>query len=983
MLCSNCGFELEDGDKFCYICGKPVVISVPTTDTKDSATSTEIIDTEKQPSDVIKEHTDAKLLCPVCGFELEAGDQFCYKCGTPVVEETKAVAESDVEAVKAIEDIADVSDNAKAEGEQIVAEALAEGKPTSQDTGDGTIDTEQAVHEDPSDEYICCKCGLVLSRDDKFCYKCGTPVVIEGTTETEPVSESVDVSSNEEQTKVVDAGTDEQLIEKENNSTDYEQFKENAIDDSPVKAEENNEAFSVPGIVQEQKKSAVAEPVKEQVSEEPTGGVFCSNCGFKLNADDKFCYKCGRSVTTNTEHETNKVEVIQSDKDETGKLQKDQTKANSRLSKTEITEAVVGIGVVAILVIALVLACIFFPEHNKNNEVIRAANTFAQALVKQDAGKIIKLTDEKKDSETSQYIVNLLDTTKYSDDKNAFIKAVGETMTFEIDESTLTVDKDKASVKVVFTMVDYAKVLENNEYYDIDDMIDDLTECDDTKEIKVKFEFEKKGDDWTISNLKSKNYKKLFEFYDYEINMLPTTTYEDVEPTDSAYEEGTTYQTTEYESTEDDYLADQMSFGTGSEVINLWSFTNEVPNMIGKYIELHPEFGEKYTVKVTIIATTDGAYQPALDAALAAGGEDAPDIYTAEAAFILKYTQGDMASYAATYKDLGIDVDAEIEAADIAQYTVDIGSRDGEVVALGYQATGGMMIYRRSIAIEVFGTDDPYVISEIIGSGSGNLDMFYSAASTLADNGYAIVSGDGDVWHMIECYNAAWVNDGALNLDTGKLSLLDVSYDLTANGWSNSTIDWTEGWYADIQGVGEKPVFCFFGPAWLVTYIMAPNCGGEAIGEGTYGDWAVCAPPMGFFWGGTWILANKDTQQKEGVAELIEWITLDCTENGLQYAWANGTFNGEGGTKECVASGTVMAMSDGTLDFLGGQDMFSACIAGNNLASGVNGTQWDVTINDFFRDSVRQYALPWGDYYGDKDGAIGMFISYVNDNLVF
>ena len=413
----------------------------------------------------------------------------------------------------------------------------------------------------------------------------------------------------------------------------------------------------------------------------------------------------------------------------------------------------------------------------------------------------------------------------------------------------------------------------------------------------------------------------------------------------------------------DETTAETMSFGTGSEVINLWSFTNEVPNMIGKYIELHPEFGETYTVKVTIIATTDGAYQPALDAALVNGGEDAPDIYTAEAAFILKYTQGDMASYAATYKDLGIDVDAEIEAADIAPYTIDIGSRDGEVVALGYQATGGAMIYRSSIALDTWGTDDPAEIEEIVGAGSGNWDKFWDAAAQLKAKGYKVVAGGDDMWNVCEkAASKAWLdkNNNVLN------------------------------WYADMQGIGEKPVFCFFGPAWLINYVMAGNVGGDAApADGdftqgnTYGDWRVCAPPVGFFWGGTWLLANKDTEQKEGVAEFIEWVTLDCSETGLQYLWANGTFNGEGGTKDCVASGTVMAISDGTLDFLGGQDMFPAFIAGNANATGENMTQYDETINGFFRDAVRQYALPEGEFYGDKDAAIAQFAENVNDNLVF
>ena len=74
------------------------------------------------------------------------------------------------------------------------------------------------------------------------------------------------------------------------------------------------------------------------------------------------------------------------------------------------------------------------------------------------------------------------------------------------------------------------------------------------------------------------------------------------------------------------------------KIINVWAFTDEVPGMIEKYIEEHPDFG--YDINTTIIATTDGAYQPALDQALASGGSDAPDIYCAEAAFVLKYTQG-------------------------------------------------------------------------------------------------------------------------------------------------------------------------------------------------------------------------------------------------------------------------------------------------------------------------------------------------------
>ena len=415
-------------------------------------------------------------------------------------------------------------------------------------------------------------------------------------------------------------------------------------------------------------------------------------------------------------------------------------------------------------------------------------------------------------------------------------------------------------------------------------------------------------------------------------------------------------------------------------VINLWAFTDEVPKMVDKFIEAHPDFG--YTVNPTIIATTDGAYQPALDAALQAGGEEQPDIYCAEAAFILKYSKGDMQDYAMPYKDLGIDVDKETKAAQIAQYTMDIGSNtSGDIDALGYQATGGAFIYRRSIAKDVFGTDDPKEISKIIGGGSGSWDKFWDAAKTLKAKGDAIVSGDGDVWHAVEnSSDSAWLNDaGQLQIDPKREAFLDISKNLTDNGWSNVTQDWQDAWFADMKGEGQKPVFGFFGPAWLINYTLAPNCGGKKVGEGTYGDWAVCDSPVGFFWGGTWLLANKNMNPDKvaAVKQIIDWITLDCTKDGLQYKWANGTLNGEGGTKDAVASGTVMAMSDGTTDFLGGQNMFDYFIPANNYATGKNMTQFDESINTAWRDQVRSYAA------GEKsrDAAIKDFKQTVSDNL--
>ena len=72
--------------------------------------------------------------------------------------------------------------------------------------------------------------------------------------------------------------------------------------------------------------------------------------------------------------------------------------------------------------------------------------------------------------------------------------------------------------------------------------------------------------------------------------------------------------------------------------------------------------------------------------------------------------------------------------------------------------------------------------------------------------------------------------------------------------------------------------------------------------------------------------------------------------------WANGTYNPEKPTKDVVASAKVMAMSDGKVDFLGGQNMFDVFVPANEYANGKNLTQYDEKFNKAFRDQVTQYV---------------------------
>ena len=170
---------------------------------------------------------------------------------------------------------------------------------------------------------------------------------------------------------------------------------------------------------------------------------------------------------------------------------------------------------------AMVLSCASCALFGANKkEIVEAADTFADTLLKKDAGKIIKLTNEKKDSDAAEALEMLFDESWYSEDQNKFNDAVADTITYEVDEESVEVDKEEASVDVTFTMVDYEKALKDD-YSDIDEVLDLLDDCEDTKEVTVTFEFEKDDDEWLLSNLNDKGFGKIFDFYMYELELTP------------------------------------------------------------------------------------------------------------------------------------------------------------------------------------------------------------------------------------------------------------------------------------------------------------------------------------------------------------------------------------------------------------------------------------------------------------------------------
>ena len=422
-----------------------------------------------------------------------------------------------------------------------------------------------------------------------------------------------------------------------------------------------------------------------------------------------------------------------------------------------------------------------------------------------------------------------------------------------------------------------------------------------------------------------------------------------------------------------------MSFASAEDAkikLVVYSFTNELQGMIEKYYAPnHPELEFDFQ-----IYPTDGnAYTTKVDTLLgsSADSEEAPDIFTLEAAFVKHYTNS---PWTADLKEVGF-TDEELSVA--IPVMLQIGQDpNGVQKGLSWQSTPGALMYRASLAEKYLGVTTPEEFQEKV----KDWDTFVETAEELkekSEGACKMITGSGDIWNAYQ-YNRSqgWVVDGKLNIDDELLDyeeLVKTMYqdDLTQKGGA-----WTETWFAGMQGANET--LCYLLPTWGLHYTLKPNCGVgtndtmddetlkatcEANG-GTYGDWRMVEGPVGYSWGGTWVgtnaakIAVADDAKKAAIHDLIWFFTLN-KDFLLQYAHDSGDFVG---SNEAVEA--YLAEGEHPNPFLGGQDHYAIFAKAANLANGSLMTEYDDTINTLWSDNV---TTPYERGEVDIDTAIQNF----------
>ncbi|NTV35788.1 MAG: carbohydrate ABC transporter substrate-binding protein [Anaerolineaceae bacterium] len=318
-------------------------------------------------------------------------------------------------------------------------------------------------------------------------------------------------------------------------------------------------------------------------------------------------------------------------------------------------------------------------------------------------------------------------------------------------------------------------------------------------------------------------------------------------------------------------------------VLKVWSFTNEIMTMAIAFEKANPNVDVQYTM----IPMTNGEYQTKLMATL--GTAEVPDVVALEAAFVKSYVESDFLS------DLG-SLMPEAVKADTYKFVTDVGTADGVTKAFAYQATPGAFFYRRSLAKEYFGTDDPTEIQKLV----ADMDKFTAAAAVVKEksggNTYMVASS-GDFTNTFFANRAQpWVVDNTLTVDPMVEKMVDVAKVFRDNGYEAQATQWQEGWFAGMNDTladangAPKQIFSYFLPTWGLPYVLAPNAKSKDGTKDTSGDWAVVTGPLPYQWGGTWLGVMKDSANQDLAKEFVRFCTLD--EENLTN-WATGVYTNE------------------------------------------------------------------------------------------
>ncbi|MGN0154833.1 MAG: ABC transporter substrate-binding protein [Lachnospiraceae bacterium] len=375
------------------------------------------------------------------------------------------------------------------------------------------------------------------------------------------------------------------------------------------------------------------------------------------------------------------------------------------------------------------------------------------------------------------------------------------------------------------------------------------------------------------------------------------------------------------------------------ETIYVYSWNTELGDgLLADFKEKYPQYADRVEYVNLGLGGTDVEYQTQIDTQLQAGSgaEKYPSIIAADNDVALHWVQSE---YTIPLADIGIGGD---DLSEMYDYTIDYATYEGQLKALTWQATPGVVCYRTDIAEEVLGAGDPDTVQAAI----ADWDKFFETADKMKEAGYKMVSGPDDIkYALADSKTSPWVEDDKLNIDPWVTDYLEKAKKLYDGDYTNKTAMWSDAWS---QGM-DSDVFCYFGCTWFLYWSLLPDNEDGTNDAAHVEDYNICEGPQAFHWGGTYLSVGKDCPDTALAALVLKTICCDTEVLEAHCENTSDFVNNKAATQNLIDAGKGASKKCGGDNPL---PTFQKAAETINLS---NATAYDAIFNGFVDTASQAY----------------------------
>ncbi|MBN1798389.1 MAG: extracellular solute-binding protein [Spirochaetales bacterium] len=364
-------------------------------------------------------------------------------------------------------------------------------------------------------------------------------------------------------------------------------------------------------------------------------------------------------------------------------------------------------------------------------------------------------------------------------------------------------------------------------------------------------------------------------------------------------------------------------------VLSIWSYTDEIKKFIDRFEYIY----RGIDIKLTIVPCEE--YLQKLKHVLKFG-TGVPDVFLGEYSHIKDIVESGY------WEDLSR-APFKADVSDMFPYLVEVGTdSNGKLRGLSWQVTPGGFYYRRSVAKQYLGTDDPQKIGNMISTPQKLLDTA-RLLKKKSDGKVKLIAGHNDYMHYIcAARKKSFVSEkNELYIENSVLDYFDLAKTMSKEGLTAASDQWGWPWFENMNK--KDPYFMgYFLPPWGLQYVIKPNA------RDTYGDWGMARGPGSFFWGGSWLGICSQSINKNAAWEFLKYVTLK--HDTLEW-WAKET--GDVVSSKSVCNKVKKDFKD---DFLGGQNAYEFFTQEALKLKGSLMTKHNLEVRNYMMDILNAYV---------------------------